>query len=119
MRSLAGYLRNPDHRMRPFYLLAIWSAFVLLFFSLSTRQEYYVLPGFPSFAMLIAAWLAQDTGNWQPVTEQAKNIRRANLRITTVLLTLGTLFALAIIYFLLHTRAPAPNTDLAALLAQN
>jgi hypothetical protein len=41
------------------------------------------------------------------------------LRGTGVLLALGAIFAAAALYFLLHTRTPAANTDLAALLQQN
>ncbi len=125
----------------PQTLLILWAAFPLLFFSLSTRQEYYVLPALPPLAILIAAWLAQDGSPGSPggpsfrspiskgwvnsATEpeasssQALKIRRANLRITAVLLILGTLFTIATLYFLLHTHMPAPNTDLATLLQQN
>jgi len=99
-------------------LLIVWTAVVLLFFSLSTRQEYYVLPAFPAIAILVAAWLAQEAP-WQPITRNAKILRRANLRCTAVLLALGTIFAAASLFFLLHTRKPAPDTDLAALLQQN
>jgi 4-amino-4-deoxy-L-arabinose transferase-like glycosyltransferase len=98
--------KSPTH-----LLLILWAALPLLFFSFSTRQEYYVLPALPALVLLIARWLAQDT--------QADKIRRANLRCTAVLLALGTLFAAAALYFLLHTRPPAPSTDLAALLQQN
>jgi hypothetical protein len=41
------------------------------------------------------------------------------LRITLVLLILGTLFAAANLIFLLHAKSPAPHTDLAKLLQQN
>jgi hypothetical protein len=41
------------------------------------------------------------------------------LRCTTALLALGAIFAAVSLYFLLHTRAPAADTDLAALLQQN
>jgi 4-amino-4-deoxy-L-arabinose transferase-like glycosyltransferase len=99
-------------------LLIVWTAAVLLFFSLSTRQEYYVLPAFPAIAILIAGWLAQEAG-WQPITKKAKQIRRTNLRCTAVLLAFGAIFAAASLYFLLPTRAPAPGADLAALLQQN
>ena len=44
---------------------------------------------------------------------------RAALRSTAVLLALGTLFAVASIFFLLHASEPAPGADLAALLQQN
>ncbi len=92
-------------------LLVLWAALPLLFFSFSTRQEYYVLPSLPPLAVLIAGWLAEDT--------QTGNIRRANLRCTAVLLALGTVFAAAALLFLWHTRPPAPSTDLAQLLQQN
>jgi hypothetical protein len=34
--------------------------FVVLFFSFSSRQEYYVLPALPPIALLIGRWLAQE-----------------------------------------------------------
>jgi 4-amino-4-deoxy-L-arabinose transferase-like glycosyltransferase len=101
-------------------LLLIWALVPLLFFSFSTRQEYYVLPALPALAVLIAGWLAQDSlVRWLPATQGAKNIRRANLRATAVLLVLGSIFAAAAFVFLLHSRAPTPSTDLAGLLRQN
>jgi hypothetical protein len=101
-------------------LLTAWAAFPLLFFSLSTRQEYYVLPSFPAAAILIAGWLAQDARvAWHPITKTAIKVRRANLRITAALLALGTLFVAASLVFLLHTHAALPTTDLAALLQQH
>jgi len=42
-------------------LLAICAAFPMLFFSLSTRQEYYVLPALPTIVLLIAKWLFEST----------------------------------------------------------
>jgi len=105
---------------RGMMLLTVWAIFVLLFFSLSTRQEYYVLPALPAVAILIAGWLVMDSRvTWMPTTDNGQVMRRANLRITAVLLALGTLFAAASVYFLLHTKAPAPNSDLAQLLQQN
>jgi 4-amino-4-deoxy-L-arabinose transferase-like glycosyltransferase len=103
---------------RTHLLLALWAAFPLLFFSLSTRQEYYVLPALPALAILIAGWLAQECG-WQPITDRAKKIRCANLRATSVLLALGSIFAVATLVFLIYTHAPAPDADLAQLVAQN
>ena len=41
-------------------LLGLWAAIPLLFFSLSTRQEYYVLPPSPRSLLLIAAWLNDE-----------------------------------------------------------
>jgi 4-amino-4-deoxy-L-arabinose transferase-like glycosyltransferase len=110
-------LRRHDLPLRPRGLLlcVVWAAFVLLFFSLSTRQEYYVLPALPAVALLIAGWLAYPA----PTTAEAQTRRSATNRCLAVLLVLGAVFFSASVYFLLHTKAPAPNTDLAQLLQQN
>jgi 4-amino-4-deoxy-L-arabinose transferase-like glycosyltransferase len=114
------HLRSLLAAHNPLLLLTIWAFLPLLFFSFSTRQEYYVLPSLPALAILIAAWLARDShAHWQPITDGAQAIRRANLRCTAVLVALGAIFAAATIYFLLHAHTPAPNADLAALLQQN
>ena len=109
---LRSYALTPLERT--LLLLTLWVAFPLLFFSFSTRQEYYVLPALPAMALLIAGWLAQESDS-----DPAKKIRRANLRATAVLLALGAIFAAAALVFLLHSRAPARNADLAQLLQQN
>ena len=96
-------------------LLVIWAAFVLLFFSLSTRQEYYILPALPAAAVLIAGWLAYRAVD----TPLAEAHRRAGRRITAILALLGLFAATASLFFILHTRTPAPDTDLAQLLQQN
>ncbi|HEY5055501.1 MAG TPA: hypothetical protein VII58_05030, partial [Acidobacteriaceae bacterium] len=101
-------------------LLSTAAALPLLFFSLSTRQEYYVLPSLPPLAMLIGGWLAQGSFAWaQPVTTKAVSVRRSNLRCTAALVAFGAAFAAASIFVLLRAHAPAPNTDLASLLQQN
>jgi 4-amino-4-deoxy-L-arabinose transferase-like glycosyltransferase len=96
-------------------LLLLWAALPLIFFSLSTRQEYYVLPALPALSILIAGWLAHQAKS----KGNAERHRRSARRCTLVLLAFGTLFAIAATYFLFHTKAPLPNTDLAQLLAQN
>ena len=123
-QSAGRYSEHRLHSLRPeargALLLAIWAAFVLLFFSMSTRQEYYVLPALPAVAVLVGGWLAKDSRvTWQPVTRRAMLVRRANLWITAVLLALGTGFAAAAVCFLLRTRPAARHADLAGLLQQN
>jgi 4-amino-4-deoxy-L-arabinose transferase-like glycosyltransferase len=130
-------------------LLLVWAALPLLFFSLSTRQEYYVLPALPAFCLLLAEWLTitfirrEDLDitiqpgarcevkcrsftqkEWKqrdPAVHGHNRVaaHKAALRSTAVLLALGAIFAAASIYFLLHTRTPPPSTDLAAQLQQN
>ena len=116
-------------KRRGVLLLVLWAAFVLLFFSLSTRQEYYVLPALPALAILIAGYLVWDRGLNGPALEPAEVARHAsstarrqhspNIRITTILLAIGAIFAAVSLYLLLHAPAAAPNADLASLLTQN
>ena len=92
-------------------LLAIWAALPLLFFSLSTRQEYYVLPSLPPMMLLVANLL-----------EDANHESRAEIALRrTAWLLLGTGIAAAAVclWLIAHTRTPAPGTDLAALLQRN
>nr|WP_157466487.1 phospholipid carrier-dependent glycosyltransferase [Edaphobacter aggregans] len=116
---------NPEHQPislspedRTLLLLGIWAALPLLFFSLSTRQEYYVLPALPALILLIAAWLTCEATEAESFTVP-NPLATAGLRIATVLLALGTLAALASLFFVLHSQPPGPNTDLATLLQQN
>jgi 4-amino-4-deoxy-L-arabinose transferase-like glycosyltransferase len=99
-------------------LLGIWAALPLLFFSLSTRQEYYVLPALPAMVLLIAAWLVREADEAEAF-EVPNPLVTAGQRISTVLLVFGSFAALASLFFVVHSRPPGPNTDLATLLQQN
>jgi 4-amino-4-deoxy-L-arabinose transferase-like glycosyltransferase len=99
-------------------LLGLWAIIPVLFFSLSTRQEYYVLPALPGMILLIAAWLNDEATEAESFTVPAPLVRSGQ-RISTVLLVLGSLAALTAGFFLLHSRASASSTDLASLLKQN
>jgi 4-amino-4-deoxy-L-arabinose transferase-like glycosyltransferase len=101
---------------RGLLLLLVWSAFVLLFFSLSTRQEYYVLPALPALALLLGGWLAQTSDTSHTVSSRPE--RRAVDGPLYFLLSLGTLFAFASLFLLFRYHEPA-HTDLATLLTQN
>ena len=49
-----------NRRQRALLLYAIWAAVILVFFSFSTRQEYYAIPALPGLALLIGGWLQQE-----------------------------------------------------------
>lgn len=99
-------------------LLGLWAALPLVFFSFSTRQEYYVLPALPALILLIAAWLSREAAEAESFTVPNPLVTSGQ-RISTVLLVFGTLAALAAVFFLLHSQPSGPNTDLASLLQQN
>jgi 4-amino-4-deoxy-L-arabinose transferase-like glycosyltransferase len=56
--DVASYVARLKFRVRSAWLLGLYSAFVLLFFSLSTNQEYYTFPAWPALLILIASIVA-------------------------------------------------------------
>jgi 4-amino-4-deoxy-L-arabinose transferase-like glycosyltransferase len=56
--DVAGYVQRLKFRVRSAWLLGLYSAFILLFFSLSTNQEYYTFPAWPALLILIAGVIA-------------------------------------------------------------
>jgi 4-amino-4-deoxy-L-arabinose transferase-like glycosyltransferase len=112
-------IRSPlTPRESTLLLIGLWAAIPLLFFSLSTRQEYYVLPSIPAFALLIAAWLDEEATEAEAFAIPSPHIT-AGQRISVALLVLGSLAALAAGFIAIHSTPPGPNTDLATLLQQN
>ncbi len=56
--DVASYVSRLKFRVRSTWLLGLFSAFTLLFFSISTNQEYYTFPCWPPLLILIAGVLA-------------------------------------------------------------
>jgi 4-amino-4-deoxy-L-arabinose transferase-like glycosyltransferase len=99
-------------------LLGLWALIPLLFFSLSTRQEYYVLPALPAMMLLVAAWLDNEALEAESFIVPNPLVR-AGQRISVALFILGSIAALVAGFFVLHAQTPSPGTDLASLLKQN
>ena len=95
-------------------LLFCWPAVILLFFSFSTRQEYYVAPGLPGLALLIGYWLARESE-----APFASPFPRAGRRSASVLLALGLLIAAATGFLAVTTHTPPPGSDIFDALNQN
>jgi 4-amino-4-deoxy-L-arabinose transferase-like glycosyltransferase len=96
---------------RTVLLLVIFSALVLVFFSLSTNQEYYTFPVYLPLLILLAAALSR-IGN-----DLDARIRRT-LNFSFALFTLlGLVTALALGYGLWTSRHLPFNPDIGALLA--
>jgi 4-amino-4-deoxy-L-arabinose transferase-like glycosyltransferase len=99
-------------------LLGLWAAIPMLFFSLSTRQEYYVLPAMPALILLIAAWLNDEANEAESFTVP-NPLTRSGQRISVLLLVLGSIATLIAGFFVVYAHSPGPDTDLASLLKQN
>jgi 4-amino-4-deoxy-L-arabinose transferase-like glycosyltransferase len=99
-------------------LLGLWAAIPMLFFSLSTRQEYYVLPAMPALIVLVAAWLNDEAREAESFAVPNRLVRSGQ-RISAALLALGSVAALVAGFLVLHSHGTHANTDLASLLKQN
>ena len=88
-------------------LFLVWAAVPMLFFSFSTRQEYYVLPAMPALALLLGGWLAEDVDSPFP----------SRMRMAWLLFATGVCGAVLALFFALHSRPP--RGDLAAALSTN
>ncbi|WP_158752507.1 glycosyltransferase family 39 protein [Acidobacterium sp. S8] len=95
-----------DQRQRVLLLLAIWAVAVMLFFSFSARQEYYVLPALPPLALLAGYWLAED--------EIAPSC--AGQRTAWVLFVVGVLAAIASALFAAHFKPLPVGTDVTSVV---
>lgn len=91
-------------------LCGIWAALILVFFSFSTRQEYYVLPAVPAVALLIAGWLAREGDS-----EARSSIRRTGVICSTVLLAMAVAAFCAAVT-LVATSQPAHGRDISDAL---
>ena len=57
--DVATYVFRLKFRVRTAWLLGLFSAFTLLFFSISTNQEYYTFPAWPPLLILMAGVVAR------------------------------------------------------------
>jgi len=95
-------------------LFLLWAIVILLFFSFSTRQEYYTIPALPALALLVGGWLTQESDSAVGSPE-----RRAGRISSAGLLVAGVAAFVIGILFLRIANAPAPGMDLAELLKKN
>jgi 4-amino-4-deoxy-L-arabinose transferase-like glycosyltransferase len=56
--DVASYVAHLKFRVRSTWLLALFAGFTLLFFAISTNQEYYTFPAWTPILMLIAGLIA-------------------------------------------------------------
>jgi 4-amino-4-deoxy-L-arabinose transferase-like glycosyltransferase len=98
-------------RSRSNLFFAIWAGVIMVFFSFSTRQEYYSLPALPPLALLIGSWLQRER---EAVVGSSQ--RKDGQTASTMLLVIGIVgFAAAMA--MLATTHPFPSgTDIGTVL---
>jgi 4-amino-4-deoxy-L-arabinose transferase-like glycosyltransferase len=97
---------QPKDRAGRVRLLAVcWTAFLLVFFTFSTTQEYYSVPVYPALALLAGSAIASG-GKWVTWGTRAAA-------------TVAALAAVATVALLVLTRNTPTPGDIATALAQN
>jgi 4-amino-4-deoxy-L-arabinose transferase-like glycosyltransferase len=118
-------LKNVPHRWRELrsglgqagkanLLFFLWALVILLFFSFSTRQEYYTIPGLPGLALLIGGWLSLEMRS-----DLQSSGRRAGRISSVVLFAIGAVVFVVGLSFFFASSAPPPGAELADLLKKN
>ena len=106
-RAIANLKFEPVDRAGATRLLALcWTSFLLLFFTLSTTQEYYSMPCYPALALLLASAIEQGQSGW---------LRRGQLAIGII----ATLAAGVIGFILLQVNGLPTPGDISRALTQN
>jgi len=95
-------------------IFLLWAAIIVLFFSFSTRQEYYTIPSVPAVALLIGSFFQREAESPASSLE-----RRAGRISSVVLLVIGILAFAFGMFFLLYSKTPPSGTDLSDLLTKN
>ena len=98
-------------RDRATLIFFLGGLFVVLFFSFSTRQEYYVLPALPALALVLGRWLADEE------SAPPDSALRKWGRVSAAALAVVGLLVCAVTVFLALSGSPAaPSADIADLL---
>jgi 4-amino-4-deoxy-L-arabinose transferase-like glycosyltransferase len=103
-----------NRRSRANLLFLLWALVILVFFSFSTRQEYYTIPALPGIALLAGGWLAREAS-----VDASEGDRRAGRISSLVLMVMGVVGGVIGLLLLSRTHAPQAGVDLADLLKKN
>jgi len=106
-------IRNLDREQRMTLFLLVWAALVILFFCFSTTQEYYTMPAYPAFAILIGAALSKAENRWQEGKKLSLNASQVALAVLGVVVFGAGMIVIGM------TRHIAVEGDIASTLGRN
>jgi len=123
--DVATYVIGLKFRVRTVWLLSIFTAWTLIFFSLSSNQEYYTFPVWPPLFILIAAVVAgiEEKRGLDGSPDSGRDSRNPLLSIAwltnaqAAFTVIGVLAALALAWGLWDSRNLPFVSDIGTLLA--
>jgi hypothetical protein len=114
IRDLPRRVRNLDREQKLTLFFALWAVLVIVFFSFSTTQEYYTMPAYPAFALLIGRAIARREERMNEASGQ-----RSLLIGQAALAVFGLLVFAAGAYAFLATRHLTVEGDISTALGRN
>jgi 4-amino-4-deoxy-L-arabinose transferase-like glycosyltransferase len=115
--DVASYVARLKFRVRSTWLLALFSGFTLLFFAISTNQEYYTFPAWTPILMLIAGVLANIEERGGPEGQKPLLSQKWLSGAQAVFSVAGLLTAAALGWGLWESRNLPFVSDIGTLLA--
>ncbi len=116
-RKLTGFALSPFHRIDPqqktILLLSVFTVLVLLFFSLSTNQEYYTFPAYLPILLLIASTITRAEQTFPTDCGARRWVTFAHAAFTVF----GAAISIALVYGLWASRHRPFLPDIGDLLA--
>jgi 4-amino-4-deoxy-L-arabinose transferase-like glycosyltransferase len=110
-RRVREWRQGLDARARANLFFGVWAGVIMIFFSFSTRQEYYSLPVLPALALLIGGWMQRERE--AAVTSPE---RKAGKTASLALLIIGLMGFAAAMSVLAMTHSYPPGTDIGSVL---
>ncbi|MGB0034336.1 MAG: glycosyltransferase family 39 protein [Candidatus Acidiferrales bacterium] len=101
-------------RDRAILLIAVWALIILVFFSFSSRQEYYSLPAVPALALLLGGWLQKESDSALGSRE-----RRAGRIASAAMLGIGIAVFIVMIALVAQTHPFPSGMDIGEVLTQH
>jgi len=114
IREMPRRARNLNQHHRSMLFVGIWAGLIILFFCFSTTQEYYTMPAYPAFALLIGIGLAKAEVRWH----EAKSTALLNgMQIALAILGMLIFAGGAIAFW--STRHTSVEGDISSTLTRN
>lgn len=113
-------LRKPDLRAarEAELVVTIWALLVLVFFTFSSRQEYYSVPALPALGLMAGGWLARSECTSGGIADPSAN-RWSIFCHRLILLPIAGLVGVTCAFLAIEAPVPEPGIDLSALLSNN
>ncbi|HXG91997.1 MAG TPA: glycosyltransferase family 39 protein [Blastocatellia bacterium] len=114
IRNIPRRLKNLSREESVVLFLTVWAVLIILFFCFSTTQEYYTMPSYAAFALLIGFAIAKTETNWRE-SKDKKLLSASQIALAV----LGIIvFAAGAIAFVM-TRGQSVEGDISATLTRN